>query len=309
MKLRHAAVAAALFVSAISGAIGQVRCERVSYRGWPDSWRLSNPTVDLVFVPRVGRIMRFGRIGGPNALWQNPDLVGKDPDLAAKEWTNYGGDKVWPAPQSRWGWPPDTDIDPGVHTVEALPGGKLRISGKASKHGVRFVREISLAPTGAEATVVSVMVNASDRPVEWSIWEVAQVNDPAWAEIPLERAAGLNLFDDPTVRDRGLSIKGSIPRGGALVQLTRDPKTGGKIGTDSSTQWARARVGDEQFTILGPNRQPGRYPDKGCLQELYSSPDAAKYMELELLSPIRTLKPGESATFTTRWRLEKAKGG
>lgn len=309
MKTRHAAMIAALLISAIPSGNCEVRCERVTYRGWADSWRLSNGTVDLVFVPKVGRIMRFGRIGGPNVLWENEALVGKDPDPAAKNWTNFGGDKVWPAPQARWGWPPDADIDPGAHTVELLPGGRLLVIGKASKkHGVRFAREIGLVPTGAEASIFNMMENVSDRPVEWSVWEVAQVNDPAWAEIGISRTAGLSLFDDPTVSERGLSIKGSIPRGGATVRLTRDLKTGGKIGTDSASQWARARVGDERFTIFCSKPESGAYPDKGCRQEIYSSPDPAKYMELELLSPIRTLKPRETARFTTHWRLEKAKG-
>jgi hypothetical protein len=285
------------------------RVQREDFHGWRDCWRMSNGKVDLVFVPQVGRIMRFGRVDGPNVLWENPDLAGKRPDPASKDWTNFGGDKLWPAPQERWGWPPDTALDPGEHTVEALPGGKLRVTGKSSfKHGIKFIREFALAPDSPEATVANIMVNMSDRAVDWSLWEVAQVNDPAWAEIPIDRRGGWNLFDDPSVNDRGLSIKGSISRGGANFRLTRDSKRSGKIGTDSSIQWARARVGGDVFAILGPNRQPGEYPDKGSLQEIYSSADPAKYMELELLSPIRTLKPGARVSFVTRWRLDEAKG-
>ena len=137
---------------------------------------------------------------------------------------------------------------------------------------------------------------------------MAQVNDPQWAEIPVDKRGGWNFFDDPSVGERGLSTKGSIPRGGASFRLKRDIKKSGKIGTVTGAQWARARIGDEDFTIMGPGRQSGEYPDQGCLQEIYSSPDPAKYMELELLSPIHSLKPGERATFTTRWRLDKAKG-
>lgn len=300
---------AAAFLLTGAGARAETTIERVDYHGWRAAWRVTNGTVDLVFVPSIGRIMRFGRVGGPNLLWENPDLAGKLPDPAAKDWANFGGDKLWPAPQERWGWPPDRDVDPGAHTVEPLPGGRLRVTGKASaRHGVRFVREISLSATGAEASIVNALENTGSKPVDWSVWEVAQVNDPAWAEIPIDHSAGLHLFDDPSVRDRGLATRGSLPRGGASVRLTRDPMKSGKIGTDATRQWARARVGGDVFAILGPNRSPGEYPDKGCLQEIYSNADPAMYMELELLSPIVHLNPGGRTAFITRWRIEPAKG-
>jgi hypothetical protein len=283
--------------------------QRIDYHGWRGAWRMTDGEVDLIFIPSIGRIMRFGRVGGPNLLWENPDLAGKLPDPAAVDWQNFGGDKLWPAPQERWGWPPDRDIDPGAHTVETLPGGLLRVTGRSSaRHGVRFLREISLSRTGAQVSIVNILENTGSRPVDWSVWEVAQVNDPRWAEIPIDRIGSLNFFDDPTVRDRGLAMKGSVARGGATVRLTRSASKGGKVGTGSPTQWGRARIGGVVFTILGPNRQPGRYPDKGCLQEIYSSADPAKYMELELLSTIVHLNPGEKTSFTTRWRIDPAKG-
>ena len=48
-------------------------------------------------------------VGGPNVLWENLKLSGKTVDLKSpgKDWTNFGGDKLWPAPQERSGWPPD----------------------------------------------------------------------------------------------------------------------------------------------------------------------------------------------------------
>ena len=80
---------------------------------------------------------------------------------------------------------------------------------------------------------MNVMENNGSNPVDWSVWEVAQVNDPVWAEIPIDRMGGLNLFDDVTVRDRGFSTRGSVSRGGAVIWLARDVKKNGKAGSDS----------------------------------------------------------------------------
>jgi hypothetical protein len=290
-----------------------VSIERVDYHGWKGCYRLANGSVELIFVPQIGRIMRFGFLGGTNALWENLALSGKIADPASKDWTNFGGDKLWPAPQERWGWPPDPALDAQGYEAHPLPNGHLLVTSKESaKHGVRFIREIALEPAGAGATIINTMENVSGKPVEWSVWEIAQVNDPLWAEIPVDDKSILpkriHTFDDPSVLERGFSKKGSIPRGGASYQLTRDAKKSGKIGTDAQSQWARAQIADVQFTILGAGEKNSTYPDKGCLQEIYSNPDDLKYMELELLSPLRTLSPKSKTSFTTRWKLEKAKG-
>ena len=119
------------------------------YHGWTGAYRLSNGTVDLVFVPQIGRIMRYGYVGERNVLWENPALAGKTTDLSrpVNDWQNYGGDKLWPAPQSVWGWPPDPVSDSGPQTVKVLPNRHLLMTGPESrKYGVRFQREIALDP-------------------------------------------------------------------------------------------------------------------------------------------------------------------
>ena len=83
--------------------------------GW-DTVCLSNRYVSLQIVPSIGgRVMAYG-LGKENVLWVNPGLAGKAPPASgvgpAGEWLNYGGDKLWPAPQGwdnaeQWPGPPD----------------------------------------------------------------------------------------------------------------------------------------------------------------------------------------------------------
>src|SRR5467141_1441152 len=76
---------------------------RTNYHGWADSILVSNGRVEAVIVPAIGRVMQFrfaGEEDGP--FWENRAMEGKAPDSESKEWSNFGGDKTWPAPQSDW---------------------------------------------------------------------------------------------------------------------------------------------------------------------------------------------------------------
>jgi len=284
---------------------GDVTVRRTDYHGWRGAWRLSNGTVDLVFVPQIGRVMRFGFVGGPNVLWENPALRGRALPVSArtKEWANYGGDKLWPAPQARWAWPPDPHLDGAPQKVTPLPGRGIRAETPVSAHkGIRFIREIALDPTGAGVTFRNVMHNAGRKDVDWSVWEVAQIVVPQYAELPLWKR-GRN--------SRGHYVfKGYPPAPGTLqvgpdtVRFRWNPKRSGKIGADSPSGWVRAVFAGSRLTLSAAFLPEEEYPDDGCGQEIWSNAAPLRYMELELLGPIRSLMPGEKQALVTRWNLE-----
>ena len=68
-----------------------------------DSINLRNELIEVQAVPKIGgRIIQY-KLGDHGFFWVNKELAGIDPPasrLAADGgWLNYGGDKVWPAPQ------------------------------------------------------------------------------------------------------------------------------------------------------------------------------------------------------------------
>src|SRR5437660_12721163 len=96
---------AALFaVSAILHA--QVKVEKVNYKGWPNSYRVSNGQIELIVTGDVGpRIIRFGFVQGQNVLKEFADQLGKSGE---KELQLRGGDRVWKAPEDAVAtWAPD----------------------------------------------------------------------------------------------------------------------------------------------------------------------------------------------------------
>lgn len=279
------------------------KVEVVTYHGWAGCYRLSNGVADAVFVPQIGRIMRFGYVTGANYLWENEALAGKsrDPKSTSNEWMNFGGDKLWPAPQERWGWPPDVEIDSGGYEVKELPGGKLQVTGKPSKkHGIRFVREICLDPDSPTLLIKNTVVNTSSQPQEWSVWEVCQINRPVWAEIPTSGKKWPGGY---------FAFKDNAPDGSFIkkrrdgIRITANPKKSAKIGSDSRRGYATANVGGRQFTLSMDKAPGGTYPDSGCVVEIYTNADPDKYVELELLGPVVKLAPGQSYTVTTRMEI------
>lgn len=289
-----------------SSAQAAVTVSQEEYHGWPGAYRLSNGTVDLVFVPQIGRIMRYGYVGERNVLWENAALAGKLTNLSAPagDWQNYGGDKLWPAPQSKWGWPPDPVSDSGPQTVSVMSNKHLFVTGLASlKYGVQFHREIALNPTGTGVTIRNAMTNIWANSVEWSVWEVAQADDPEASSFTVSPKGGLQggykAFGDQ------MPAEGQVTVQQGLVTIRRRSDRSAKIGTRSPDGWIESRWGALRFRMSGDFPKRGDYPDGGCGQEIYTSDDPNRYVEMELLAPIRKIRAGASADFVTHWSLER----
>jgi hypothetical protein len=305
MRLREWACITLLLIFA-NASQAVVTATQEEYHGWPGAYRLSNGTVDLVFVPQIGRIMRYGYVGERNVLWENTMLAGKATDLSrlGTDWQNYGGDKLWPSPQSKWGWPPDPTSDSGPQKVSLMPDKHLLVIGPVSlKYGVQFQREIALNPTGTAVTIRNSMANTGAIPVEWGVWEVAQTDDPE--ETGFAAAAktsfpqGYKLFGDQTPPD------GQVTLNHGVVTIRRRADHSAKIGTRSPDGRIESHWGALRFRISGDFPKGGSYPDDGCAQEIYTSDDPNRYVEMELLGPVRKLRTGDASTLVTHWSLDR----
>lgn len=279
-----------------------VTVSKETYAGWSDSYRISNGTVDLVVVPKVGRIMRYGYVGERNFLWENPGTAGKEG--SATGYLNHGGDKVWPAPQSVWNWPPDAALDGSPWTVETLPNG-VRITSPVGKLvKVRIVRDITLAPLGTNVDIKNRMENLGDRQ-RVAVWQVTQVAPPDMVSLPFEIAPeqprGWHGYGneklDPKFHEQTREE----------LRLKRDPNSSRKFGAFSTKGRITSTFGTTRFVseIVNPVvRQNFRYPDKNSPLQVYLSGDPSPYIEMELNSPLQAMDRGESHFLSVRWRLE-----
>ena len=95
---------------------------------------LSRGALKVVVAPRLGgRIAEFS-LCGRNLLFENPALAGVENDQPTPAWDgvwrNFGGEKVWVAPQGwdgkgQWAGPPDPVLDGGYFSLLAADSEKI----------------------------------------------------------------------------------------------------------------------------------------------------------------------------------------
>jgi hypothetical protein len=274
-----------------------------SYRGWPGCIRISNGIVDLVVLPQVGRIIRFGRKGGPNLLYEGPIGDGNYSG-PVDGWKNFGGDKLWPAPQSRWNWPPEAGYDSTPWKVTKTPNGVFMRSVKpGEKTGVLFERRVTLAEHSSTVSIENKMVNATEKSSRLAVWEVCQAKDPMYGILPRHVTSsdlqGWHPYDSTNVsslvdvfRDR--------------VQIRRDPRRGLKYGSASPAGFVAARIGASILVLRAPFRRGAEYVDGGKAQQMFTSGDPLKYIELEITGPVTDVAPHGSISLSTTLSVRAA---
>src|SRR5262249_3937348 len=142
---------------------------------------------EVTIVPAIGRIMQLALVGddgvarGP--LWSHPGI---GPALAPDEngWLNQGGDKAWPAPQSRWealagkAWPPPRTFDAAPSSAELRGDPVVLLSAVDPTYGMRVRRTIALDPTAPILTVDTAYEKVAGAPVRAGVWIITQLGAP-----------------------------------------------------------------------------------------------------------------------------------
>jgi hypothetical protein len=282
-----------------STSIAYSDVSQTTHHGWDGAYQMSNGDVALVIVPQIGgRIMAYSLTGLDTLFYQNPDEFGKLYPITPEPWHNYGGYKVWNAPQDRWGWPPDPWLDFGPCSIQILNPLKVRTVGAPSfQTGIVYTREIEMAESGSRVQIAQTMTNITDHTVEWSVWDVTQLQRPDWIVFSLNIQSifpnGINHHNDKSRESKGWHVEGDW----IYINYLED---GGKLGADSHVGWIAYAKDNQIYLKTFPVYADQKYPHNGDTVEVYT---AEKYIEVEVLSPLVTLGPGKSYTFTEQWYL------
>ena len=312
-----------------------------SFKGWR-SVCLSNGMVTAQVVPQIGgRVMSF-RFGTKEWLWVNPRLMGLTPPSSGlgpeSSWLNFGGDKLWPAPQGwdndqQWPGPPDAVLDGQPYKLEKLRTrrGQVAIrltSGKDLRSGIQFSRVIRMYEGSTRVTFEATMKNIDTKPRRWGIWAHTQLDGAkayggghnpllsAWCPINPKShfPRGYNvIFGSET----NASFQSDQANGLMRVQYQYRV---GKIGLDSDAGWVACVDGANGCVLVQRSRfEPGHeYPDGASVEfwlngvgsfrawgkENIMTDDPVRnpyVFESELLSPFAALSPGQSYTWQYEW--------
>ncbi len=282
-----------------SGAV-----ERVAYHGWTDAWRLRNRHVEVIAVGEIGRVMSFRLLDGENVFWEDRSLDGQRGSPESKEWTNFGGDKTWPAPEAEWGRYTGNKLWRRPPAFDALPvrihaeGATLVLTSPVDPfYGIRTVRRIALDPKAPVMTIETRYERVSGEPSKMGVWVISQFKHPVAVYFPAPTASafpnGYYVFGD--------SPWAEVGRMGDLIVVTRDSRAPHKLGSEADRMlWVGENV---MCLVSAPRRTGAEYPDRGASAEVYTNGDPKTYVELETLGELALLKPGDSMRHTSTYTL------
>jgi hypothetical protein len=281
-----------------------ITIEKINYRGWANSWRVSNGEVDLVVTGDVGpRVMRYGFAGGQNFFKEFDGQMGKTGEAT---WQPRGGHRVWIAPEDivKTYAPDNAPVAIEVHGDEIVCIGPVEtLTGMEKKITVK------MAPSGTGVELIHEVRNAGTEPyylAPWILTMFAQGGAAIHGFPPrgthpemLEPSNPLVMWafthlDDPRWR---LSRK--------YLALRQDPNNANpqKLGTYNQHTWGAYLLNDELFVKrYEATAAPAAYPDFGCTFETFTNAD---FLELETLGPLTTLAPGQSVSHTERWTAHR----
>ena len=340
-------VCLALLPAAAHAAPKAVTVTRLTWHGWPNSIRLTNGMVEAVVVPAIGRITSFRLVGRPETdpIFMNKDWEGKTvADADPATWAAFGGDKLWPSPQSDWtkhnvrGWPPDQTFDGDPENARILPNGVRLTTPDSTAFAARAIRTITMKPGEARLYVAQTLVKDPDASSPVGSTEAAGADSkPDPAAVEAQNAAARQRRDgfpigiwsitqtrgDGTVflpgARPGKALLGFVGLGDAgatypppyftiqsgLLRITRDPKNAHKVGMNAPYGWIASLYGGSVLFSEHFTYEPGaEYPDSGSAAEAYTSADPA-YIEMELLGPLTPLTHGGKITHDVYWQLQR----
>ena len=275
-----------------AGCAGGSAITPTPYAGWAGSYRLANDRAEMVVVPRIARVMSFAVKGGANLLWQDAALRGKASDLTAKGWQNFGGAKLWIAPQSAWKWPPPPVID-RAPCAASVHRGRLRLVGAASlQHGLRLDREYRLLPGRPVVECTYTLVNTGDQPAAWGIWSVAQLLPGGRAMVPAPHGSRVWGSKD--------TLKQPQWRRTNDLLVCRVSGKASKVFAVSPVGWMAYACRGHVFVMTFAADTKAAYPPGHASHEFFT---CDRYVEMEHVGPLVTLKPGERGTLRERWHV------
>ncbi|MBW8040795.1 MAG: DUF4380 domain-containing protein [Planctomycetes bacterium] len=314
-----------------------------------DSVYLQNDFIKLHLVPECGgRVMQYS-LAGHDFFWNNDKLINVKPPPSGLgpngQWLNYGGEKLWPAPQGwdndkQWPGPPDAVLDGGPYTIEqvedkdALKAVRLT-SRKDKRTGIQFSRIIKCFEGTSRVSIDVTMKNINPEPIRWGIWSHAQFDASGrGGDYNKDFRAYCPLNPDSKFH-RGYTVQFGLVNNPTFkpdyennMMRLHYQRIVGKAGVDCSAGWVATVNGEtghvfvQRFTYepqkAYPDNSsvefwshgPGDFFAWGKLNSLPEDPNETPYFfESEILSPYAHLKPAEQYTYHYEWfaaRVPKA---
>lgn len=297
-------------------AAGQDRrsAEIVPYRGWERNLKLSNGDVELIVTLDVGpRILSYKTLSGSNVLKEFDEQLGQKGEAT---WQVRGGHRLWVSPED-----PDRTYVPDngpVEYAELGPGSARFAVPPDPKHKIEKILEVRLDPKGTGVEIKHILTNHASQPTELAIWALTVMKPGGVEVIPLPAKAPHPGGPENGTVESFAPVFPLVcwsytdfadPRytfGSDTILLRQDSTKGPtKIGLGHCLGVASYLNDGTLFIKRFPYKKGASYPDFGSSYETFTNQDM---LEMETLSPLVTLKPGQSVEHVERWDLVEGLG-
>jgi hypothetical protein len=226
----------------------------------------------------------------------------------------WGGDKTWLAPQTRWtDGVPFLDLDSGAYDLTVERDGPdaavVRMTSQVCREtGIQITRTVTVSSGSQDWIVTHQLINRSSSEVQWGVWDVNMVLKPGKVYLPSNVDSpypdGVKTFDE---EGESIQVRGkAVGKLGNLAVIHCTDTKAFKFGVDAKEGWMLGILNVAGMGLVGYRKQVPAYPDKqyghGCIAEVYNS-DRYPYFEMEIHSPVVSLRPGESFEIEERQSL------
>lgn len=275
--------------------------EKIAFAGWSNCLRLTSAHAELILTTDVGpRILSARTRAGENMLWVNDADSGKsgEPDFQVR-----GGHRLWVSPEDDRSYAPDN----GPVQVGAQDGLSVVLENPAAAPWrVRKALGVKLSGESASVEVEHRLTNEGSEPVTIASWALT-VMAPGGFEIIPQPPLGRHALDGflaerVVVPWKFTDFSDRRWRFGSKFWLLC-PEAGTeatKIGLAHLPGWAAWTRPGALFIKRFAYEAGATYPDFGCNFETFTK---GEFLELESLSPLRTLAPGQSVGHRESWHL------
>lgn len=278
---------------------------KTEYQGFPNCLELSNADAKLIVSTDFGpRILYYALDGGRNILGWHPEAA---VETELGRWKPYGGHRLWLAPENM-----PLSYSPDNVPVACEIDGDLSVSLTQEIEARKRTQKqifITLDAEGSGVIVHHRITNHGRSPFVMSAWALTILRPGGEAIVPNEPFkpySGENLLP---VRSMALWSYTDFndPRWSfeeRLVRLRVDENTHAqqKFGVLNRQGWAAYRWEDLLFVKRFDFIYDAVYPDMNSNTEVYT---AGSFVEVESLSPLKNVQPGDAVTHTERWELLK----
>lgn len=258
---------------------------------------LTDGKYEVIVTLGVGiRIMHFSLVGRPNMFDDDCALIENMPD--GRTWYSYGGQRLWHAPEAF----------PRSYAIDDIPLEKYELTEK----GIRMYRAVEAESNiqkiveiefcGDKVAVHNRLVNKNPWPVELAAWTQTAVREGLMVYPVTQRDSGLLPNTHYVVWPYAKMTDPRIYFGERFVTVATDENNTDpfKFGYPNEYRWAALFHSDMCFVKTFGFRADGVYPDRGCNCECYVQDWGG---EMEDLSPLKTLQPGEVYEHQNDWYI------